>query len=167
MPRKYTSKKPWTADEDALIVKHYGNLSTGLIADRLGRSKNSVIGRIWRMKLSSAHRPWQPKKCRPRPQRPLTSRTEQSPMLKHRKDKSLPKPPHAPPPEAVWLPLEGIAPVTFMELEQEHCRWPVVGGYCGCQKDGESSYCSTHRAIAGNPPPPLRLRSPHGTSLSP
>jgi hypothetical protein len=148
-----------------MIAKWLRKLSTGLIADRLGRTKNSVIGRIWRLKLSG-HRSWQPAKCRPRPQRPLASKPEAPIMPPSRKEKSAPKPPQAPPPEAIWNALEGITPVTFMDLETEHCRWPVTGGFCGCQKDDDSSYCSTHRALASHPAAPLRLLNPHRTSLS-
>ena len=100
-----------------------------------------------------------------RPQKPLASKPE-APIMPKRKEKSAPKPPQAPPPEAIWNALEGITPVTFMDLEAEHCRWPVTGGFCGCQKDDDSSYCSTHRALASHPASPLRLLNPHRTSLS-
>lgn len=163
MPRPYKGKKPWTQADDDLLRKLHRKLSTYLIADRLGRTKNSIIGRIWRLNLSS-HRSWQPEKCRPRPQQARSSKPEV--VMQHRKPQSAPKPPQAPPPESVWQPLEGIQPVLFIDLDHEHCRWPVEGGYCGCQRSDGSSYCSTHRAIAGSPAPAVRMvRQP--VSLSP
>ena len=163
----HVAKKAWTKEEDAILRKARGKVSAYYVGAQLGRTRNSIIGRWHRLGMCD-FKGLLPEKRRPHPQKPLSSKPEQSPMMRQpARRRSLPKPPRAPPPEAVWLPLEGITPVTFMDLEADHCRWPVTGGYCGCQREENSSYCSTHRAIAGNPPPPLRLRPPHGTSLSP
>ena len=73
--------------------------------------------------------------------------------------KHMPKPPTGQPPDDVWQPLDGVVPITLMKLENAHCRWPVHGGYCGCQKLDESSYCSVHNGIAKTGAPPLRFRA--------
>src|SRR3990167_5031731 len=44
----------WMADEIAFLVEHWGSLSAQMIADRLNRNRNSVIGKAHRLHLSDA-----------------------------------------------------------------------------------------------------------------
>ena len=55
-------------------------------------------------------------------------------------------------PQPVPKAEEAVNPVTFMELENHHCRWPVGDKagfdqlYCGKEKEAKSSYCREHKA---------------------
>lgn len=55
-----------------------------------------------------------------------------------------------PPIAAVPLPratADDIARVSLIDLEPNHCRWPVgepTAGFCGCPKVPGSSYCEGH-----------------------
>ncbi len=52
--------------------------------------------------------------------------------------------------------------VTFMQLEQHHCRWPFGEGdklmFCGARKKEGSSYCVKHRKKSVSPVRLPRLR---------
>lgn len=64
-----------------------------------------------------------------------------------------PPTPYVPLAEAA-LPLDG-SPVTFYNLEDRMCRWPVAEGYyCGASCDLRASYCDCHRAVSRGPGTP-------------
>lgn len=47
-------RRSWTDDEIALLHNSYGRLRVRIIADRIGRTRNEVIGKAHRLGLSSA-----------------------------------------------------------------------------------------------------------------
>lgn len=77
--------------------------------------------------------------------------------------------PKAPPTkEEYWRPLPESQPISVLDANLRHCRWPVSEDnktWCGCRiKDG-SVYCPAHHALAYRPiPKPIRFKSRHAAS---
>jgi GcrA cell cycle regulator len=125
------------------------------MGEKIGRSKNSIIGRIRRLGLS-----------KPRP-------SKREGVKRARKDRvpKLHKPPMAraplPPPEPVTvddLRIPQAQRLTLVELENHHCRWPVSEPgaadffFCGAPTAdlaGGRPYCRAHarRAYHSNSTP--------------
>lgn len=95
------------------------------IAERLGPTRNAVIGKIHRLGLRYPDKPRKPPLRRPRKPKPL-------PFIARR-----PKPRR-----------KSSGPVHFRDLEQHHCRWipgqPSTQLYCGAERVEGSSYCNSH-----------------------
>lgn len=108
--------------------------SAQIIADRLGISRCSAIGHVWRMKLE----PRQVKTVKPKP----------IPVPK-------PKPiPSQPLPEPVSLNL------SMMELNDTVCRWPYGDrDYTFCGQPADKVYCSFHEKLGHTKPQPY-VRKP-------
>ena len=142
------SGREWTVAEDNLLRDQWNKRSATLLVTLFeNRTRNAIIGRAWRIGL---------KTIRGLTPRQNVSRETIPPKAKPmrlatpiKKKAPPPKLPVSPPiaPLDHWQPLAGIVPVPLLELHEEHCRWPVTGGSCGCQKEEGSSYCKTHRAM--------------------
>jgi len=111
------------------------------IAERLGVTRNAVIGKSRRIGLNWAARKAKPSKPplrRPRKRKPL-------PFMARR---AKPKP---------------SGPVHFRNLEDHHCRWipgePSSQLYCGAERVQGSSYCGTHTRAAYASPPSKQRQS--------
>jgi GcrA cell cycle regulator len=106
--------------------------STREIAQRLGLTRNAVIGKVRRLGLILSpvrHPPKRPKLGRP--ELPFVDRAKRTP----------------PPP-----PRKQSGPVHFRGLEQHHFRWipgePETQMYCGNERTDSSPYCSHHTRIS-------------------
>jgi GcrA cell cycle regulator len=167
-------KKPdvlWTAEEDALLEKAWGaGESARDIAARLGRSRNSVIGRVNRKgltaKLRGAAYVPPPRLKRVRVTQVLWKFEKVAPPVKIAKPENSGQfrptvvamnfktpAPVLPPKSKDWVePLM----INIMDLRHKfHCSYPVDGEdqtmYCGHRTSGHS-YCPYHRSVMYDPP---------------
>jgi hypothetical protein len=127
----------WSSDQDGVLRRWWGRKSASVIANMVGRSKNAVVGRVFRLGLSKP-KGWKPLKWLPHKHAPAV-----------RPKGYVMRPKVQPPkimPTDIWNPLPGTTPVKLVDLEVNDCRWPVTGGSCGCYAEG--TYCEVHRAIA-------------------
>lgn len=66
------------------------------------------------------------------------------------------------PKDETWRALPGAEPVSLLDLEEHHCRWPIgqqhVVGFCGCRKVPGLSYCDKHAATATAAPAKEKAR---------
>lgn len=130
----------WEDEMDKILLKNYNKMRAKQIAEMLGVTKNAVIGRAKRLGLSrtkkthiKSHKPPAPfgswrRKGWDRIQRMFRPRPEPVPV--------------------VYKP----GGITFMDLTNATCRWPVSGTgadmmYCGGEVHKES-YCLEHCRIA-------------------
>lgn len=51
-------RRPWTAKELQFVEEHYGSLSAGEIATRLGRTAGSIISMAWRLGCNGKQLHW-------------------------------------------------------------------------------------------------------------
>lgn len=124
----------WTKGDDVLLRKLWADdVPTALIAVRLARSANSVIGRAHRLGL------------RKRKRQPRGRNKKQA----------------AAPTGAVPAFVKQQAPVTLMGLREGMCKFPMDGEggtvYCGQKAKPGTSWCDTHRAVVFRPVPPRKL----------
>lgn len=54
--------------------------------------------------------------------------------------------PARPVPESTWDVVAG-QPKSLLDLDDDDCRWPVHGGFCGCRQV-VGSYCEVHALMA-------------------
>ena len=114
----------WTEDKVAFLRQHYGTMLSREIADHLGISRNSVIGKACRLGLQSTHG--------------ITIKPGRPRIAMIMKPKPKPKKPAVP---------KQYGRVSFEQLEQWHCReivQDVPVRYCGAEKIDHSSYCRDH-----------------------
>lgn len=148
----------WTDDRVELLKKLWGEGRTAAeIAGELGGvTRNAVIGKAHRLKLSGRASPIQQNK------KPANSSVKPVKAAV----KAMPKPA----PVAEKKSVSFVAPVvtdeilesdknrkrvSLMDLPQNGCRWPIGDprdkdfGFCGCKKsDPSSAYCDEHAAVA-------------------
>ena len=153
--REYTHEGGWTDERVAMLTKLWGEgLSCSQIAKAMGEglTRNSVIGKVHRLKLPRRLYPSKPRK--PRTPRPRIDRMVRAKL----RFKSTPKPRQVEPdiaPEqfefsaSAWQPLPGSIPVT-MEF-MTGCKWPVGNPYgtemalfCNCVPLEGKPYCREH-----------------------
>ena len=140
MPPKSTI---WTLEDIAILREGYGKRSATLLSHEIGRSRNAVVGKAFRLGLSKNKKPgWMPMLQAPRPPRSLE-------VIMPKPKPAVPIPPKIIP-EDIWQPFAGTVPVPLIRLERDHCRWPVHGGFCGCVIFA-GSYCAPHFKIACTP----------------
>lgn len=138
--------------------------SASMVGERLGCSRNAVIGKVHRLKL-----PKPSMKLAPLRQR-VKAETPQPPPQEHPKLLPLPrrggKPPRLPAAPVVILPprsepavmpdIPGSRVVTLEMRGHHQCRWPVNDGgpflYCGAPRVSGQSYCAHHMRIRLRPP---------------
>ena len=137
-------------------------LSAGQIGDRLGTTRNAIIGKCKRLGLAlpnatpgirKAHKPY-----------PLRRRAVPTTARPQSARPTLPPLPTEPIPEPVEYDRERLAEsVTLLDLEPQHCRWPLSAHdmanhrFCGCQRLDGFPYCETHARRAFAPVAPKRL----------
>ena len=137
----------WTREKTSFLKQCWRQgMSARWIAERIGATRNAVIGKVHRLELPIADR---------------THRDTRATVSK------VALPPQPPPlkPQAVnnsvtFLP-RGTATTLLMSMSADNCRWPdgdPAGDdftFCACKKQGSSPYCKIHSEIAY---PPLTAR---------
>jgi hypothetical protein len=116
----------WTETEDQLLQQLVSEgLPTREIGKRLGRTRNAVCGRVFRLrKLEGVEFTLKPKVSAPKPGRPR----------KPRKVKPIDAP------KNLWE--------SIFDLGNNDCRFPVGAKFCCKPKKEGSSYCQEHYDIA-------------------
>jgi GcrA cell cycle regulator len=134
-------KETWNEADTELLRKLWAEgFSCSQIGNKLGRTKNAVIGRVHRLGLPQrlTHTTIKRKKICPGGFPPARRKARREPHAPTQLP--APLPPQRPP--ADWLEL--------VELKRNHCRWPAgdtrAGGvkYCGQPRDGTRPYCEHH-----------------------
>lgn len=138
----------WTEENVETLRKLWGEgVSSGVIASRLGTTRNAVCGKVDRLGLPARIT----KMARPNAGPP--ARGERRPVQpKPRADKRVNNPDddrYAPP-----APCPDARPVALLHAREDDCRWPEgdVGSddfhFCGAPKERGQSYCPYHVGIA-------------------
>ncbi len=148
----YGTAVAWSAEHvDTLRQLWLEGHSARVIGDRLGRTRNSVIGRVHRLRLAKRISTIGERK-KPGPKKnPGAFRKSRAkpPELRVVRIK-LPRPQEVPPPEARM--------VSLMELKPLDCKWPIGDpalpgfGFCGARAFASFPYCQHHVALAYMPP---------------
>jgi hypothetical protein len=118
--------------EAMLLSRQY---SGAAIAKALGRTRNSIVGIIWRNpRLHAIGLPGSLPA-------PLAKGAEKRYASAERRLRWAPQRAGDPPP-----------PLTLVWLQKTQCKYPLSGEgentlFCGRARDGESSYCPTHKAL--------------------
>jgi GcrA cell cycle regulator len=127
----------WTEERIELLKQlTVEGRSASIIAALLGVTRNAVIGKWHRLRLS-LNRPPRPRPSRP-PRVPRAPAVIRKPQIAY----------------ITSLPFESPEnPLTLFELEPHHCRWPVglEGGphlFCGNTVADGRSYCGRHCKMA-------------------
>lgn len=130
-------------------------VSASLIAAQIGGvTRNAVLGKAFRLRLPM--RVAVVRKAWTRPTR------RKGPERRRETLHLVPKPRKSRLAELLCEPLPAAAPddvarLTLMDLEREHCRWPVGDpkdagfGFCGCRAYAGLPYCETHVRRAYTP----------------
>lgn len=131
----------WTVEEDATAKKMAEEgYSAAIIAQRIGRSRSAVLGRLHRRGIS-----------KPRPKKD-EQRRRFSPVRPKKFKKN------TPPPRKTTTPALGYT--TLTQLEPHHCRWPFGDPknadfhFCGRARAPGKPYCYGHCAEAYVPNKP-------------
>lgn len=126
----------WLNEWEQTLRRLYAQgLSQSAISKEVGRTRNAVAGKIYRLGL---HRDDQPKRGRPK----VASIPWLARLARERaaKEPEFPKGPHKP-----------RKPVTFAGLQPHHCRQPFGEGskmtFCANDRQAGSSYCPHHHRI--------------------
>ena len=113
----------WTKEEFDVLLEHWGKGKTATqIGNMIGKSKRSVIGKAFRLKLNQ--------------QKPVFRARSFSIKIKV---KEIP----------VIITCESVK--SLLTLEKNECRWPIgdpVMGFCGKEKVDGKPYCLGHCKIA-------------------
>jgi GcrA cell cycle regulator len=132
----------WSEERIALLIQRWAEgISASLIADEFGLTREAVLGKAWRLRqqgkvLAPRDRDL-PLFQKPRGRPPRTPRVQPLQVA-------------APAPEPVVFTPSN--PVTIIDLELSHCRWPVSGEkeatfYCGEKAMYRRPYCPYHHEL--------------------
>lgn len=155
----------WSREQDEILYKLWTEgLSAALISARMpGTTRNSVIGRAYRLKLPphvTSRRIQNTVNARRHRAKEKMKRaaTQRQKVERSRVQKLLASVEPLPPPAAT-----DIAKVSISDLENHHCKWvcadvknihsPV---YCGDQRVTGTPYCEAHVRRAFKPAAPTR-----------
>jgi GcrA cell cycle regulator len=137
----------WTPERDDDLRLLVGQqLSYAAIAVQLGHSRNAVIGRAQRLKLSNPMTSEKPRGGQPR-----------NPYRKRYQPRGGPVKNYAADPGLVDRPAPIVEPpvcIEMNELTHAVCHWPLWNDeqparlYCGLPAEDLRSYCPGHQALA-------------------
>lgn len=152
----------WTTEMIEGLKKMWkGGLTTNEIAKELGVSKNSIVGKVHRLNLTSRPSPIKKKEGEEETEILQTEEVsvlveeEQKPQKKAKKEPASSK---AFETEATPLPVEAELKkrrcIKLSELDSHTCRWPIGDPkddrfcFCGNKVRAGQTYCDEHAAIA-------------------
>ena len=134
----------WTQAKEKILKAMWGKGSSAReIGDKVGATRNAVIGKARRLNLEARV----PENC--------ITKTKKAPVKK-----VAPPPPPPATPGVKYLP-RGSASDLLMSSSADNCRWPdgdPAGDdftFCAGKKQGSSPYCKIHSEMAH---PPLTAR---------
>lgn len=152
--------KPFSRDEDLALMEHAAAGATAAeMALSLGRTKNSIIGRCYRIGVPLTNAIGRPKRIMPKPKRCYKPKAKAAPSPKAAALIPAPKPAlgriQVPPPCPVApKAVRPRKPITIIQLTGSTCRWPEGDpkkpsfGYCGARTNGSGPYCVEHHERA-------------------
>lgn len=118
----------WTDEKvEDLRRLHAEGWSASAIAKRLNVSRNAVCGKLMRIRAENGQ----------------TVVKRRAPLKMRARGTA-----------AITLPLAAplVLPVAFLDLQPQHCRWPIDQGgavlFCGAPKAPDCSYCAYHYRMA-------------------
>ena len=128
--------------EQLLLTRQH---SAKAIAEKLGRTRNSIVGVVWRTpRLHAIGWPGAIPE-------PLAKGAEKRYASAERRQRWAPQRAGDPP-----------RPLTLVWLQPNHCKYPLQGEgentlFCGAARTPESSYCAKHRALCVTQPKRLTV----------
>lgn len=146
-------------DVDGLSSSECADVLRGHYKDYPGViTRSGICGVIQRARAKPQYAGWfttrERRSVGPRAPRVRVRTTSHLPKRSILTGRPIPTPPHAveagqrrlQEAEVAFLPF--APPIAFMALEDKHCRWPVEGGYCGCDRiPGKKPYCRKHARL--------------------
>jgi len=120
--------------EQLLLTRQYSGKA---IADIMGRTRNSIVGIIWRTpRLHAIGLPGTVPA-------PLAKGAEKRYASAERRLR--------------WTPRRDWEPLTLIRLQKTQCKYPTEGEgentlFCGAVRQGESSYCEKHHLLCVSTP---------------
>lgn len=149
----------WTDDRVALLKKLWGEGKTAAeIAKELGGvTRNAVIGKAHRLKLSNRVSPIQQNKKSAAPKR------EAAPAQNNERKIVKPRIP-------TYTADENRERIPLSELKSGQCRWPIGDpreknfGFCGCTSLPGLPYCMEHAQVAYQPATRKRILKDQATA---
>jgi GcrA cell cycle regulator len=143
----------WTAERIALLKSRFeAGLSCRQIADDIGVSRNAVIGKLSRLRLTRKETDKETGEA-PRPSR------KPAPKLQQRMLEEV----YAAPPAAADAPIDIGRHCSLFELSEQKCRWPIstpgAEDFCFCGNTPVEGlpYCPGHTRLAYRPGSRLRV----------
>jgi GcrA cell cycle regulator len=153
----------WTDDRVTTLTQLWGDgHSASVIAARVEKSRNAVIGKAHRLHLARRATPHAAALCHPRASRPN--------VIAFRPTRSLPPKIPVKQPEtkrATQIPALAPAPAHppgLGELKTGECPWPEGDpkrpGFHYCGRPATNGYCPHHHAIGTQPAKPRKQKAP-------
>ena len=131
----------WTNEEDAIMLEMIkaGN-SASIIAEKLGRTRNAVIGRSHRLVAKKGDEArLDVNRLVAIPAIAIKNRKPTKTKVNTRDVEDRPELPKM---------IESL-----LALRHDQCRWPLEDGFCQHQKIPNSPYCAKHTRMAFRPRP--------------
>jgi GcrA cell cycle regulator len=139
---------PWPAKDDELTRLWAQGYSTAVIGHRLGVTKNAVIGRARRLKLTPRPNPVRADQVAARA-KAREEAAQRMAAIRERVEAIMPQQPEPAP-----------RPVAAAPIFTGQCKWPLWGdekpthAYCGGPAEPGKPYCAEHCARAYTKPKP-------------
>jgi len=149
----------WT-DESKKTVRDYWmqGYSALWIGNKLGKSRRSIMGLVWRMGLMRVERPRNPAPMTHGENRGTVGRKPIKAILGQKRSDGAPVTvkdiPMPEPSVAAKTSYREGGKVGILDLGPGMCKWPIGDpqlpdfGYCGARTDGVSPYCIIHKKVA-------------------
>ncbi len=162
----------WTEDRVETLKKLWTEgLSASQIAKEMGEgvTRNAIIGKVHRLKLSGRATPSRPPRPRAKPA-PKPRATTSTPRINNTPAVRREAPIAPPPLEPAPLPNGEFA--TVLTLTNHICKWPIGDPatpefrFCGRKSSAASPYCDSHASQAYQPQSRRRRRGPEGAKAA-